>query len=161
MNVKQNALNAISSIQYASKDLMTDFNGGHIGSVREDIATIENMIEVINVYLSTEAGKLKTNSRTNGTPKQHIVDWYVEAYPDDADIMYGANDDLLFSDLVFEMVNGKDFYETMGVNDSIVRERIFEGIANAYGVDYNDVYSLWLGEFNEISNDAKNKFGIQ
>ena len=160
MNVKQNALNAISSIQYASKDLMTDFNGGHIGSVREDIATIENMIEVINVYLSTEAGKLKTNAKINGTPKQHIVDWYVEAYPDDADIMYGANDDLSFSDLVFEMVNGKDFYDTLQVSDSVVRERVFERIAQIYGVDYNDVYSLWLGDINEISNDAKTKFGM-
>lgn len=157
---EQDIRNAISNIQYASKDLMNDFNYGHIGTAREDLEMIQDAVSTIDFYLSKVHTK-QISSVNKKKSNQHIVDWYIETYPDDADSMYGANDDLLFSDLVFEMVNGKDFYDTMQVRDSVVRERIFEGIADAYDVDYNDIYSLWLGEINEISNDAKNKFGIQ
>ena len=35
-------------------------------------------------------------------------------------------------------------YHYIGVHDSIVRERLFEKLAKIKGVEYNDIYNLWI-----------------
>ena len=40
--------------------------------------------------------------------------------------------------------DGEGVYNTIGVCDSIVRETIFEGLAERLGVKYKVVYELWL-----------------
>lgn len=46
-DLNQEILNAISQIQYASKDLMIDYRGQHKGSVYNDIQAIEEAIYII------------------------------------------------------------------------------------------------------------------
>jgi hypothetical protein len=36
-----------------------------------------------------------------------------------------------------------DMYEYIGVGDSIVRERLFEKIAEEWNISYDFVYGLW------------------
>jgi hypothetical protein len=46
---------------------------------------------------------------------------------------------------LFEVLDTyKDVYEYIGVHDSIIRERIFEKLANEMGIDYNEIYNQWL-----------------
>jgi hypothetical protein len=39
-----------------------------------------------------------------------------------------------------------DVYEYIGVVDSIVRERLFERIAEIMECTYDEVYNLWMGD---------------
>jgi hypothetical protein len=38
----------------------------------------------------------------------------------------------------------QDVYKYIGIADSIIRERIFEKLANEMGIDYNEIYNQWL-----------------
>ena len=42
------------------------------------------------------------------------------------------------------MAAGGEVYEYLGVVDSLVRENVFSKIAAITGVEYEDVYDLWL-----------------
>jgi hypothetical protein len=45
---------------------------------------------------------------------------------------------------------GGDVYLYIGVADSLVRERLFQQLANMIGVDYNYVYNLWMQVDKEL-----------
>ena len=74
--------------------------------------------------------------------RQPIRDWYTSAYPDDD---LGANlSDISFHDLYTGISQGLDVYDRIGVGDSIVRERLFERLAELKSVPYNTIYDMWL-----------------
>lgn len=74
----------------------------------------------------------------------NIKQWYTKTYPTDE---VGAT---LDSDVTFAMVNAalkkyKDVYDVLGGDaDSIVRERVFNQLAELRGVDYDVIYNQWL-----------------
>lgn len=74
-----------------------------------------------------------------------IKDWYCAEYPDDLaglDIREG----LTFSSLYLDLLNGFDIYESLGVAESDVRERIFVKLSKMLDVPYDTIYFLWLSE---------------
>ena len=73
---------------------------------------------------------------------ENIKDWYVETFPTDE--LGPEICDITFSELVESMNRGEDIYQTIGVGDSIVRERIFDRIATILQVDYDAIYNKWL-----------------
>ena len=74
--------------------------------------------------------------------KDDISEWYVLAYADDelGDRVNRAT----FVDVLSALEFGEDVYNVIGVGDSVIRERIFEELAKRLGVNYNDIYNLWL-----------------
>lgn len=72
-----------------------------------------------------------------------IKDWYIDTYPTD-DLGESLNDGITFYDLFRAMDNYKCVYQFMGVHDSLVRERVFEGLAEVMDVDYDYIYDQWL-----------------
>ena len=44
------------------------------------------------------------------------------------------------------MQDGEEFYNIVGVADSIIRERIFQAMTDLFSPtgDYDDIYNLWL-----------------
>jgi len=42
------------------------------------------------------------------------------------------------------LIIGGDVYEYLSAYDSIIRERLFEGLAEELNVKYEYVYNLWL-----------------
>ena len=38
----------------------------------------------------------------------------------------------------------RNVYDIIGIGDSVVREYAFEGLANLMGVDYDDIYKMWI-----------------
>lgn len=72
-----------------------------------------------------------------------IKDWYTENYPSD-DLGQKLNNDKTFNDIWNAIHNGIDVYSFLGVSDSIVRERVFEKLAEIKGVEYDYVYNKWL-----------------
>lgn len=88
----------------------------------------------------------------------NIKQWYEETYPSDSESQY-MRDDKTFRDALFLLTSNDyydlsldlDFYdEILGDVDSVVRERVFDKLAEILGVDYKAVYDAWL---KEIPND--------
>lgn len=79
----------------------------------------------------------------DATLDSNVKEWYMETYPTDE---LGAEIDgtLTFDEALSAMEGGKDIYDALGVGDSLVRERVFEGLSDATGKSYGEVYNLWL-----------------
>lgn len=81
-----------------------------------------------------------------------IRKWYVKAYPtDDLGPELVGN----FAGALEAMGNGGDIYDYMGVEDSLVRERLFTRLSEMLGLDYEHIYQLWLNK--AVSLDLKKK----
>ena len=73
----------------------------------------------------------------------YVKDKYIENYPDD-EIGNNINEQLTFLNLYNGMLSGKDVYVMLNVSDSMIRERVFEILANIMEVKYIVIYYLWL-----------------
>ncbi len=74
---------------------------------------------------------------------QKIKKWYIGKYPDD-EVGQEINNNITFYDLFNDMDCYKDVYCSLGVCDSLIRERVFTKLAQIMGVNYNYVYEQWL-----------------
>ena len=72
-----------------------------------------------------------------------IKNYYTQTFFTD-ELGNEINANATFEGLFYELDNYKDVYKYIGVCDSIVRERIFEKLANVIGVNYEYIYSQWL-----------------
>ena len=69
--------------------------------------------------------------------------WYLFNYPED-DMGEDINPNATFTGLITQIFGGFDIYEYIGVYDSLVRERLFQELANQLNKPYEFVYQLWL-----------------
>jgi hypothetical protein len=70
----------------------------------------------------------------------NIKTYYLSAFPSDnlgEEINANATFDGLFNNI-------SKPYSYIGVDDSIVRERLFDQLATIKGVPYSDIYNEWL-----------------
>jgi hypothetical protein len=72
-----------------------------------------------------------------------IREFYVAKYPSD-DMGDGINPTATFAGLLNQLIVGGDEYEYLYVYDSIIRERLFERLAEELNVKYDYVYNLWI-----------------
>lgn len=72
-----------------------------------------------------------------------IKEFYLETYPTD-DLGLELNETPTFPGLLNQLIIGGDVYRYIGVGDSIIRERLFEKLAESMEVSYDYVYNLWL-----------------
>lgn len=77
-----------------------------------------------------------------------IKEWYQATYPTD-ELGNELYDGITWVDLWNHILDGYDVYGFIGVDDSIVRERIFGELADILGVDYNVVYYAWMDDFKK------------
>lgn len=91
-------------------------------------------------------------SKYNGQTK--LADFYREAYPTDKDMHDKINRNATFQDAFECLQTGFNFYTFLGVDDSIVRERIFDALATLMGCSYDHIYYQWL-------NHGESPFGLQ
>ena len=70
----------------------------------------------------------------------NIKNYYLSAFPSD-DLGEEINANATFDGLLENMTEP---YSYIGVDDSIVRERLFDKLANLKGVPYSDIYNLWI-----------------
>lgn len=77
----------------------------------------------------------------------NIKEWYKATYKDDE---LGDNiNEVSWSDLWEGLCKGTEVYDIIGLADSVVRERLFEELADNMGVHYDVVYYTWLGEYQK------------
>ena len=72
-----------------------------------------------------------------------VKDWYTNKFSIDT-LGKEIDADLTFEQLFEAMDNYEDVYKTIGVFDSLIRERIFSKLAEVMCVDYDYVYDQWL-----------------
>jgi hypothetical protein len=72
-----------------------------------------------------------------------IREFYLETYPTD-DLGLELNETPTFAGLLNQLIIDGDIYRYIGVSDSLVRERLFERLAEELEVSYDYVYDLWL-----------------
>jgi hypothetical protein len=73
----------------------------------------------------------------------NIREFYVAKYPTD-ELGVELNETPTFAGLLNQLIVGGDVYRYIGVGDSIIRERLFERLAEELEVSYEYVYNLWL-----------------
>lgn len=72
-----------------------------------------------------------------------VKTWYVKQFPSDV-LGIEINPKITFTNILFCLINKEDVYPPLEVNDSLLRERVFAEIADRLGVEYKDVYNLWI-----------------
>lgn len=83
---------------------------------------------------------------------ENIKQWYLDSFPED-ELGQTLRDDITFEGLFEALDNYQDVYvflfgDPMG-GDSVIRERIFEALAEIIEVPYEEVYDQWLMAYNE------------
>lgn len=74
----------------------------------------------------------------------NIKEFYLNTYPTD-ELGVELIETATFVGLLDTLHNNtKDVYDYIGVGDSIVRERVFERLAEILEMPYDYVYNLWL-----------------
>ena len=88
----------------------------------------------------------------NGQTK--LYDFYRECYPTDTEMIEKINRNATFQDAFECLQVGFNFYAFLGVDDSLVRERMFDALATLMGCSYEHIYYQWL-------DHSKEPFGLQ
>jgi hypothetical protein len=70
----------------------------------------------------------------------NIKNYYLKAFPSD-DLGEEINANATFNGLLENITKP---YSYLSVDDSIVRERVFDKLATIKGVPYSDIYNLWI-----------------
>lgn len=86
--------------------------------------------------------KDKLSSQSKEELKKVIKDWYIEEFPHD-ELGIELLDDFTFEDLFDDLTNNVFGYECCA-DDSVVRERVFQELANILKVDYDVIYYRWI-----------------
>lgn len=73
----------------------------------------------------------------------NIKRFYTTTYSTD-ELGLELNETATFEGLIHQMKSGYDVYQYIGVYDSVVRERVFEKLADLLDTSYDTVYKLWL-----------------
>jgi len=74
-----------------------------------------------------------------------LKDYYKSTFPDD-DLGNEIDSSATFEDLFNALDNYKNVYELIGVQDSIIRERLFGQLADIIGMPYSYIYGQWLSK---------------
>jgi hypothetical protein len=90
------------------------------------------------------------NRKLSDAKRINVRNWYMKTFPTDE---LGVDIDKRISllDVYEKLSKGVDAYKIIGVNDSVVRERIFEKLSKVLGLDYDVIYNMWESLVNEES----------
>ena len=88
-----------------------------------------------------QVAELATATTDGGN--ETVKEWYVATFPDD-ELGSDLEDGVTFEDVYDCLKGGCDIYSLLKVGDSIVRERIFNELANRRGVSYDTIYDMWV-----------------
>ena len=76
-------------------------------------------------------------------PNMNIREYYLQNFPTD-ELGDEINENATFDGLATVLNNYDDVYEYIGVNDSLMRERVFWELSQITTTPYDDIYFLWL-----------------
>lgn len=107
----------------------------------------ENKLEKLKKRLEeleSDGGKMAKGGETEEmSMKKGIRRYYMRAFPDD-DMGADINPKATFKGLLKTLEDKKNVYNYLGVEDSLVRERVFGELAEIMRVKYSKIYDMWL-----------------
>ena len=106
-----------------------------------------------------EREREQTQEKTQKESLQsNVKEWYSRQYPTDG-LAELLNDKSTFSSVRDALTSGKDLYSELKIADSVVRERVFDKLAEIINVPYKAVYEAWQngGQKNEQSKEKTQK----
>lgn len=98
---------------------------------------------ILKGYVTDEEGLIAGTVKETMSKEKKVLEWYTEKYPTD-EFGKKINETITWLGLLNSMRDHKEVYETIGVSDSIVRERCFAKLASLMFVPYDVIYNLWL-----------------
>ena len=72
-----------------------------------------------------------------------IKDWYMTTYSEDPE---GSKIDPNASFEEMDHYEVRNIYDYLGVDDSIIRERVFEKLASLLNYKYSEIYDIWINQ---------------
>lgn len=72
-----------------------------------------------------------------------VKEWYLSEFPED-DLGQTLNSKATFQGVYDNIKQVCGLYSYLGVSDSLIRERVFQKLAELLEVDYLDVYDTWV-----------------
>lgn len=102
-----------------------------------------NFDSILKGYVFDEEGFIVGTVEETMSKEKKVLEWYTEKYPTD-EFGKEINGTLTWLGLLNSMRDHKEVHETIGVSDSIVRERCFAKLASLMLVPYDVIYNLWL-----------------
>lgn len=132
----------------AAKHLTEDESVLWSGGIRREesgfvYADIRNFKDTMRSRIPSIVEKAVKSVEPENYDGKLVRNWYMRAYPAD-ELGVGIDPSLTFEDALGAVSRGGGFYDVLGVGDSVVRERIFEELANRAGCTYDDIYEAWL-----------------
>ena len=117
-------------LRYADKNAQAQ---DMIRKYEQGLATHREAMEnVIDLY----------THRIYGSDK-NVKAWYTATYPND-EAGRDIDKNLTFEEVYHALNMNDDIYDTIGVGDSVIRERIFQELSYIYRVSYDDIYDKWI-----------------
>lgn len=85
-----------------------------------------------------------------------VREWYVSAFPND-ELGWEINADATFDGVQKAIDEGADVYALLEVNDSLIRERVFDKLSDITGVPYDDIFEKWVNGSDESKKKARDE----
>lgn len=118
--------------------LKTEAESGIVG--RGNLMDVSGEISLAETMSSLKSDEPAPEAPLN---TDNVRDWYMHAFPKD-ELGSRISPELTFDAALGAVPRGTGFYDALGVGDSVVRERVFEELAQRNELAYGDVYGAWL-----------------
>ena len=134
-------------ISYTDRNGKYHFVDKEFMDLDSTIGTIKRHIDTVCRDTMNESFRLHRRKQMNEAVNElnkRVRAWYLKTFPDDeagADI-----DKTLTWKKLRDAINnglGSDIYRVIGVGDSVIRERVFEGLADVLRTTFDNVYDAW------------------
>ena len=118
-----------------------------------DIDEPETVEEPVNEVSEEEVVETSDEDELNSSVKE----WYLNSFDVD-NLGSEISENVTFGDVMKCLEEHNDFYECIGVGDSVIRERVFEKLAEILNVEPLTVYYQWLKDdydwFADVEEDS-------
>lgn len=118
-----------------------------------DIDEPETVEEPVNEVSEEEVVETSDEDELNSSVKE----WYLNSFDVD-NLGSEISENVTFGDVMRCLEEHNDFYECIGVGDSVIRERVFEKLAEILNVEPITVYYQWLKDdydwFADVEEDS-------
>lgn len=118
-----------------------------------DIDEPETVEEPVNEVSEEEVVETSDEDELNSSVKE----WYLNSFDVD-NLGSEISENVTFGDVMRCLEEHNDFYECIGVGDSVIRERVFEKLAEILNVEPLTVYYQWLKDdydwFADVEEDS-------
>lgn len=142
------------------KESVEDYDEG----VVEPSMKKDEIYNIDEVELTGHASEDNSEEVDKDELELSVKDWYLSSFEID-NLGNEISEDATFADVMKCLEEHKDFYDCIGVEDSVIRERIFKKLAEILNVEPLVVYYQWLKDdydwFTDIEEESREEEPVE